>query len=95
MWCTRCNRDHYAGFCPKDIDLSRNSPIFGNLPKYSPPPLLDLTPKFKLPERNFDILSNFNKKQEVYFCGEMYCPGHNNLGGRCLQRGGPGLGLGL
>lgn len=99
MWCIKCNSFHYIDSCPKDDEPSGNSFLFNslNLPKFDPP-LPDYTPNFTLPKNNFNIfdtLNSFNKKENVYFCIEMFCPGHSTPDGRCLTRGGPGLGLGL
>jgi hypothetical protein len=58
----------------------------------------DDKPIFRNPTFNFNNSTSELpklKKPEIFFCGEMGCPGHEGpFGGRCLPRAGPGLGLG-
>jgi hypothetical protein len=77
MWCSKCNTHHI-------VPCSENHFSLGSRISYEP-----IVPKFE--PIKFEPIEL--KQPELYYCGEIGCPGHSG-GGACPRRPGPGMGLG-
>jgi hypothetical protein len=84
MWCYKCNMNH-IGSCPE-----KDNSFLNLTPKYEPiKPIEPIFPKYELPK--YDLTP---KQPEIYYCGELGCPGHFGYIGRCPPTPGPGCRLG-